>query len=71
MTTRETSTMRIHDLFSNWEGPGVLRAYNGSRVLALDGNAVPPDQAWFLRIVEATAEERKRLEEAGYILKDA
>jgi hypothetical protein len=63
--------MTIRDLFSNWEGRGVLVARNGSMVLRLDGNAVPPDQAWFLRIVQATAKEQKRLEEAGYLLKDA
>jgi hypothetical protein len=63
--------MTIRDLFSNWEGPGVLVVRNGSMILGLDGNAVPPDQAWFLRIVQATAKERKRLEEAGYLLKDA
>jgi hypothetical protein len=71
MAIREISAMTIRDLFSNWERPGVLVARNGSMILGLDGNAVPPDQAWFLRIVEATAKERGAIEEAGYILKDA
>jgi hypothetical protein len=63
--------MVIRDLFSNWEGPGAMVSRNGATTLMLEGNAVPPDQGWFLRIVQATAEERKSLEEAGYVLKDA
>lgn len=59
--------MTIHDLFNDWEGPGALVA----GALTLRGNAVPPNEAWFLRIVTATAEERRTLEEAGYLLKDA
>lgn len=63
--------MTIRDLFNNWDGITALVIRNGSAVLMLHGNAVPPDQAWFLRIVKATAEERKSLEEVGYRLKDA
>jgi hypothetical protein len=64
-------SMTVRDLFSNWEGPGAMVSRNGATVLMLEGNAVPPDQAWFLRIVRASAEERKAIEEAGYVLKDA
>lgn len=63
--------MMIRDLFNHWEGPGALIARNGPTVLALNGSEVPPNEAWFLRIVEATAEERKTLEDAGYVLKEA
>ena len=63
--------MLIEDLFVNRTVPGVLVNRNGMKVLALEGIAVPPDQAWFLRIVDATAEERRILEQAGYLLKDA
>jgi len=59
--------MTIRDLFNDWEGPGALVA----GVLTLRGNAVPPNEAWFLGIVKATAEERRALQEAGYWLKDA
>ena len=63
--------MTIRDLFNDWEGPGALLDRNGSTVLMLNGGAVPPNEAWFLRIVEATAKERTAIEEAGYCLKDA
>lgn len=59
--------MRIRDLFKHWEGPAALVA----GVLILDGSPIPPNQTWFLRIVEATAEERAAIEEAGYLLKEA
>ena len=58
--------MLIADLFSNWEGPGTL--ING--ILVLEGNRIPPQTTWFLRIVTATDEERESLEAAGYVLKD-
>lgn len=63
--------MVIRDLFSNWEGPGALAARNGVAVLMLEASAISPEQTWFLRIVDATAAERKSLAEAGYRLKDA
>ena len=63
--------MIIRDLFNNWEGPGALVARNGATVLTLNDSAVPPNEAWFLRIVRASAEERRALQEAGYLLKDA
>ena len=63
--------MTIRDLFNNWDGIAALVVRNGSAVLMLHGNAVPPNEAWFPRIVEATVEERKAIEEAGYRLKDA
>ena len=63
-------SMTIRDSFNNWEGIAALIARNGSMVLTLNG-AVPPSEAWFLRIVEATVEERKTLEETKYRLKDA
>jgi hypothetical protein len=63
--------MVIRDLFSDWEGPGALVSRNGIAVLMLDASTIPPDQTWFLRIVKATADERKTLDEAGYLLKDA
>jgi len=59
--------MTIRDVFHNWEGPGVMVA----GVLTLRGNAVLPDQTWFLRIVTATVEEQKAIEETGYRLKNA
>lgn len=63
--------MVIRDLFSDWEGPGALVAHNGATVLMLRASVIPPDQTWLLRIVEATADERKSLAKAGYLLKDA
>jgi hypothetical protein len=63
--------MVIRDLFSDWEGPGALVPHNGVAVLTLEASAIPSDQTWFLRIVEATADERKAIDEAGYLLKDA
>jgi hypothetical protein len=63
--------MMIRDLFSDWEGPGLLVLHNGAAVLTLETSPIPSDQTWFLRIVEATAGERKALDEAGYLLKDA
>ena len=63
--------MMIRDLFSDWEGPGALVVRDNITVLMLDASAIPSDQTWFLRIVEATADERKALDEAGYLLKDA
>jgi hypothetical protein len=57
--------MLVRDLFSNWEGPGVLAVHDGTFVLTLDGNVIPPDQTWFLRLVEATEAERKAMDEAG------
>lgn len=63
--------MMISDLFNNWEGPGVLMVRDTADVLVLDGNPIPPDQTWFLRIVDATVEERAALKDAGYRLKDA
>jgi hypothetical protein len=64
-------SMTVRDLFNNWEGIAALVIRNGSTVLMLNRNAVPPDQAWFLRIVRASAEERKAIDEAGYVLKNA
>ena len=61
--------MTIRDLFNNWEGPGRLVVCDDSLVLMLNGSAVPPNEAWFLRIVAATADEREKLEEAAYVLK--
>jgi hypothetical protein len=63
--------MVIRDLFSNWEGPGALVVRGNTTVLMLDASAIPPDQTWFLRIVRATADERKAMDEAGYRIKDA
>jgi hypothetical protein len=37
----------------------------------LNRSVVPPNEAWFLRIVRASAEERKAIDEAGYVLKNA
>jgi hypothetical protein len=64
-------SMTVRDLFNNWEGIAALVIRNGSTVLMLNRSAVPPNEAWFLRIVRASAEERKAIEEAGYVLKDA
>ena len=64
-------SMTVRDLFNNWEGIAALVIRNGSTVLMLNRNVVPPNEAWFLRIVRASAEERKAIEEAGYVLKDA
>lgn len=63
--------MIIEDRFAKWKGPGVLLVRNGKEVLVLEGNVVLPDQTWFLRIAEATEAERKALEEAGYLIKNA
>ena len=63
--------MTIRDLFNHWEGPGHFVVHEGSTVLVVNGSAVPPDQTWFLRIVTATSDEREKLEEAGYVLKEA
>ncbi len=62
--------MKIEDRFANWIGPGILIVRDGRELLTLEGNAIPPDQTWFLRIVEATADERKTLEDAGYLIKN-
>jgi hypothetical protein len=64
-------SMTVRDLFNNWEGIAALVIRNGSTVLMLNRSVVPPNEAWFLRIVRASAEERKAIEEAGYVLKDA
>ena len=60
----------MRDLFNNGEGIAALAFRNVSTILTLNG-AVPPNEAWFLRIVEATVEERRVIEETGYCLKDA
>jgi len=57
--------MTIRDLFNNWEGIAALLLRHGSALLTLNGGAVPPNEAWFLRIVEATVEERRVIEETG------
>ena len=63
--------MTIRDLFNNWEGIAALLLRNGSTLLTLNGGAVRPNEAWFLRIVQATVEERRAFEETGNHLKDA
>jgi hypothetical protein len=63
--------MTIRDLFNNREGIAALLVRNGSTLLTLNGGAVRPNEAWFLRIVEATVEERRAFEDTGYHLKDA
>jgi hypothetical protein len=62
--------MTIRDLFKNWEVIATMVVRNRSTVLTLNGGTVPPNGAWFLRIVETTEEKRRAIEEAGYRLKD-
>jgi hypothetical protein len=59
--------MILRDTFSDWEG--AVSLVQG--VLIVNGQAVWPNQAWFLRVVRATKEERQALYDAGYVLKDA
>ena len=64
-------SMTIRDSFNNWEGIAALIARNGLTVLTSNGGAVPPNEGRFIRIVEATVEERTTLEETAYRLEDA
>ena len=53
-------SMTIRDLFNDREGTAALVVRNGSAVLTLNGGgAVSLSEAWFLRIVEATVEQRR------------
>lgn len=63
--------MKIRDLFVGWEGPGALVVRKGFTVLVLDGQAIETSETWFLRIVEATDAERRVLDDAGYLIRDA